>query len=270
MIGYLQHRQILVSTVTVLTAFLAGCNLSEDRAGQDTVTVLAAASTADALAEIAQLFERETHVEVEVSNGSSNGLAQQIIAGAPADVFLSANRQWATAIETEGLVTANVDLLANRMVLIVPKGNPAGIKVPEDLISARVGRVAIAGKNVPAGIYAEQALQNLKLFDHLENSKRLVRGSNVRVTLAYVEHAEADVGIVYATDALIAQDSVEVASQLDPLLYERIVYPAVMLQRASDQSGARRFFKFLRSSEARAIFERHGFTPLPSEQFAES
>ena len=208
--------------------------------------------------------KQNAHIAVQISTGPSNGLAQQILAGAPADVFLSASRQWATAITEAGLASETVELLTNRMVLIVPKGNPAGVQEPSDLASARVTRVAIAGENVPAGTYAEQALRNLKLLDLLQQSNKLARGSDVRVTLAYVERAEAEAGIVYATDARVSQQ-VEVVKELDPRSYDPVVYPVVLLKRIPERDAPRGFFDFLQSAKARAVFDHFGFTPLVSQ-----
>jgi molybdate transport system substrate-binding protein len=246
----------------LLVAVLAGCSDTERATTRETVTVLAAASTTDAIHQIARRFQQaHPGIRVDVSTGPSNGLAQQILAGAPADVFLSANQKWSDAIAQQGLAGRRVELLTNRMVLIVPQGNPAKVTDPSDLNSAEIQRVAIAGENVPAGIYAQQALQNLNLFESLRRSNKLARGSDVRITLAYVQRGEAEAGIVYATDARISQQA-EVVASLDPQTYDRVVYPAVLLQDAAEREAAHRFFQFLQSQEARDIFGQFGFTPL--------
>jgi molybdate transport system substrate-binding protein len=243
-------------------SWLVGCGTAQKTdAVPQKVTVLAAASTVDAIEEIATLFQEQTQIEVVISGGPSNGLAQQILAGAPADVFLSANKKWGDAVTEQGLAGETVDLLTNRMVLIVPRGNPAGIADVGDLTGSKVTHVAIAGEGVPAGIYAEQALRHLKLFDALSDSNKLARGSDVRITLTYVERGEAEAGIVYATDARIS-DQVAVIAELDPESYDPVVYPAVLLNSAADRPAARRFFQFLQSADAQAVFQRCGFTSL--------
>ena len=114
--------------LVALLAALAGCDSASQNAASETITVMAAASTTGVVEDVAALFERaNTGIEVVVNAGPSNGLAQQIIAGAPADVFLSANETWADAVAEEGLSAEAVGLLTNRIVLVVPKGNPAGV-----------------------------------------------------------------------------------------------------------------------------------------------
>jgi molybdate transport system substrate-binding protein len=231
------------------------------------VTVLVAASLADATQEVGDAFERlmkdQGRVKVTISSGPSNGLAQQIISGAPADLFASASTKWAAALVAEGLVAKQHDLLSNRLVLVVPRGNPAQISGPMDLLSERVQRIVIADANVPAGTYAQQALETLELFRPLEETGRVVRGSDVRVTLAYVERGEVEAGIVYATDAKIAEH-VEIVTELDPMSYESIIYPVVLLKDSEANAAAHEFFDFLQGPESTTIFEEHGFTVLPA------
>lgn len=256
---------ILLCALASSLAVFSGCDGAKETATREKVTILAAASTTNAIEAAAQLFENENDsIAVRISTGPSNGLARQIMAGAPADVFLSANKQWADAIVSEGLSDTTIELLTNRMVLIVPQGNPAAITGPNDLTHAKVSRVAVAGENVPAGIYAEQALRRLNLFDSLRESNKLARGSDVRVTLAYVERAEVEAGIVYATDARLSEQ-VEIVAVLDPRTHEAVVYPLVLLKMATDKPAARQFFEFLQSAAGLAVFEKYGFTPLTSQ-----
>ncbi len=225
----------------------------------ESVTILAAASTTEAVEAIAEQFS-STHPEYDlrISSGPSNGLAQQIIAGALADLFLSANEQWMQAIADRGLVSRTIDLLSNHMVLIVPSENPAGVLSPADLLSSQVRHVALAGEKVPAGIYAEQALAALGLLESLQKTDKLVRGSDVRAALVYVERAEADAGIVYATDA-VDSHRVKVITEFDPTTYDAVYYPLALLTPGADNPGARQCFEFFQSATARDVFLRHGF-----------
>ncbi|MBW3600239.1 MAG: molybdate ABC transporter substrate-binding protein [Planctomycetes bacterium] len=221
--------------------------------------VLAAASTTDAVKEVARLFEERRGVEVKVSTGPSSGLAQQIIAGAPADVFLSANEQWGRTIEEEGLAALSKPLLANRLVLVVPRGNPAGVASPADLRSEAVERIALAGEHVPAGIYADDALRALDLREELAAAGKIVRGHDVRVALTYVEQAEVEAGIVYSTDAK-RTDRVEAAYVFPPEAGDPIRYPALLINRKDASPAAAQFFEFLFSEHAAGVFQKHGFT----------
>ena len=141
----------------------------------------------------------------------------QISEGAPAQLFLSANEKWADFVKEKGLAQDTKVLLGNSLVIVVPQGNPAGVKQPKDLTNAQVKRIAVAGPTVPAGIYARQALKKLNIWDGLEENKKIISGENVRVTLTYVERGEAEAGIVYATDAHGSSKQVEVVYTFDPV-----------------------------------------------------
>lgn len=224
------------------------------------VVVLASASAADAVEAIAKEFSQTEGVPVRVSAGASNALARQVEAGIRADVFVSASEEWGAYLESKHRVRRRVDLLSNRLVLIVPSGNPASVHAPQDLLDGSVGFVALAGEGVPAGVYAEQALRAERLLDRLESSKRLVRGQDVRAALAYVERGEAQAGIVYATDAA-STPRVEVVWSFPAADHDPIVYPAMLLEGAS--GAGERFFEALRGTGARREFERRGFVVAP-------
>jgi molybdate transport system substrate-binding protein len=220
-----------------------------------------AASTTDAANKLAERFKVESGIEVKVNPGPSNSLATQILAGAPADLFLSASKQWSEKVIDEGQATADVELLTNRLVIVVPKGNPAGIQSPDDLANASVKNIALAGEAVPAGQYAEQALTKLGLYKKLNEQHRIVRGQDVRAALAFVERGEAEAGIVYATDAKVAP-KVEVAYEFDPSMHDEIVYVLVLLRAANENPAAKEFYDFLQSEDAETVFEEFGFARL--------
>jgi molybdate transport system substrate-binding protein len=141
------------------------------------------------------------------------------------------------------------------LVLVVPRGNPAGVHGPGDLARPEVRRVALAGERVPAGKYATQALRAAGVFDRLT----IARAQHVRAALTWVETGEAQAGVVYATDAR-ASGRAMVVHTFAPETHDPIVYPAVLLSRGE---AARRFYAFLAGDEARAILDRHGFVPAP-------
>jgi molybdate transport system substrate-binding protein len=259
----ISHTRCFVVSAVFL-ASIAGCS---ERAGPGpaggnqqgrAVVALIAASTKNAIEEIAAKFKAEQGVETAISPGPSNALAGQILAGGDADLLLSANAQWADAVEKAGHAGKRRDLLTNDLVLVVPKGNPAQVKSPADLTTERVKKVALAGEKVPAGMYADQALAALKLTEELAKQQKLVRGHDVRSTLAYVERGEVEAGIVYSTDAMISKE-VESVHSFDPKLHERIVYPVVLVKAAQERDGAKRFYDYLASPAAAEVFKRHGF-----------
>jgi molybdate transport system substrate-binding protein len=225
------------------------------------ITVYVAASTQDAVKAAAESFQRDTGVEVKISAAGSNTLANQIVNGAPAELFLSADEEWADFVKEKGFAAQTKQLLGNRLVLAVPQKNPAGVKTPEDLLSPKVERVALAGENVPAGIYAKQSLTALKLYDELVQDKKIVRGMDVRATLNLVELGEVAAAIVYKTDAMSAND-VETVYTFDDKSHEPIRYPLVLLKRGETNSAAQNFFDYLASNTAAKIFEKDGFSML--------
>jgi molybdate transport system substrate-binding protein len=228
---------------------------------REDLVVSAAASTKDLIEALAQKFSAKTGTEVKVNAGPSNGLANQIIAGAPVDLFLSANQQWADEVKTSGNAHEMARLLTNRLVIVVPADNPGGVTEPKDLLSDRVQKVALAGEKVPAGIYAGQALAKLGILDELEAAKKIVRGQDVRFTLSYVERAEAEAGIVYSSD-VAAATGVKIAHEFDASLHDEIVYVLVLLKHASDKPKAQELYQFLQSRNADSTYAEFGFSRL--------
>lgn len=229
-----------------------------DEAAPRTLIVSVAASTTEAMEALCAQFARQSGVEVKVNPGPSNGLATQILAGAPADLFLSASREWADQVDAAGRAVDRADLLTNRLVAVVPSGNPANVAAPADLATDAVQKIALAGENVPAGTYADQALMKLGLLPGLVDAGKIVRGQDVRSALGYVERGEAEAGIVYATDVRVAP-GVEEAFAFDPELHDEIVYVLVLVE---DGPAARELFEFLQSEPAEQTFAELGFVPL--------
>jgi molybdenum ABC transporter molybdate-binding protein len=181
-----------------------------------------------------------------------------IVEGAPVDLFLSASREWATKVEDEGLAENSKELLTNKLVLVVPKGNPAGVIEPKDLASDGVKKISLAGENVPAGKYADQALTKLGLLDKLMAAGKIARAQDVRGALNFVANGEAEAGIVYSTDLAAASD-VEMVHEFDPTLHDEIVYVVVLLKHGAENPAAKKFFDYLQSDDANGVYEKTGF-----------
>jgi molybdate transport system substrate-binding protein len=257
-------KLIHYETLLILTALgCLGCGGSPANSGGETVYCLAATSTRDALEDIRTAFQKETGVQVQLSTDDSSRLAVQIVQGAPADIFLSANQQWADHIKEKGLAGLVTPLLGNRLILIVPAANnPAGLATAADLGKPEVKRVAVAGPTVPAGIYARQALRSLGLWDKLERQQKIVTGDTVRVVLAYVERGEVEAGILYATDGQISS-KVKTVQEFPADTHDPIIYPLVLLKEGEKKGAARRFVEYLQSPAAGTVFRQHGFQFLP-------
>lgn len=225
------------------------------------VTIFAAASLKEALDEQARQFQNATGNKVIVSYGASNALAKQIEAGAPADVFISADLEWMDYLEQKQLVAANsrVNLLRNALVLIAPAASRATLRIaPGFGLAAALGSGKLAMANpdsVPAGKYGKGALEALDVWKSVE--KQVARAENVRAALTLVSRGEAPFGVVYRTDAL-ADKGVQIVDTFSAATHAPIVYPAAVLT-ASKSTSARSLLDYLRSAPARAVWERYGF-----------
>lgn len=240
-----------------------GCTEQAHTDSPAQVVILAAASTKDALQEMANaaVAASDVPLTIEISTGPSHALAQQILSGAPADIYVSANRRWAEQIADAGLSAKSIEWLGNALVLVVPEESQLRIERLDDLNLPAVQRIGIAGANVPAGIYAEEALKYHHLWENLTGSDKLIRGHDVRSTLAYVQRGEVDAAIVYSTDAMLT-DEVRVIERFDPASHEAIVYPLVRIRSRNTNPAADHLFEFLQSDEARKIAENYGFVSL--------
>lgn len=232
-------------------------------ASAEQVNVFAAASMKTALDEVAALFTETTGNEVVISYAGSNALAKQIIDGAPADIYISANTAWMDEVEGAGMIAedARRDILGNTLVLIA-HDDIAPIEIgPETDLKSMIGdgKLAMAlVDSVPAGQYGKAALESLGLWASVEGS--VAQADNVRAALALVALNEAPYGIVYATDAA-AEDRVHVAGTFPADSYPTVTYPAALLTGAADQAD-RDFFAALSDEAADAIFAENGFKVL--------
>jgi molybdate transport system substrate-binding protein len=248
--------------LVLLALLVGGCTRgAEAPATPAPVIAFVAASTKEAVSEVASGFTREHHAEVKINADDSSKLAVQIAESAPAHLYLSANEKWADFVAQKGLAEQTTPLLGNTLVIVTPRGNPAHVRSAADLATGSVKRLAVAGPTVPAGIYARQALRKLNVWDALEAGKRVVASENVRVTLTYVERGEVDAGIVYATDARISA-AVEVVYTFPADTHDPIRYPLVLLRAGAASPSACAFFDYLKSRAAKDVFAKHGFTLL--------
>jgi molybdate transport system substrate-binding protein len=243
---------LVISAFAVAAATLAAA---------ENVTVFAAASLNEAMDEQARQFERATGNKVIVSYAASNALAKQIDAGAPADLFISADLDWMDYVSQRGLVVPNarLDLLRNTLVLIAQSSSSTALRIAPnfDLAGALgTGRLAMANPDsVPAGRYGKNALEKLGIWGSVEG--KVARTENVRAALALVSRGEAPFGIVYRTDAM-ADKSVKIVDEFPVGSYPPILYPAAVLA-GGKSTAARALLDYLHSAPARAAWERFGF-----------
>ncbi|HEX3836190.1 MAG TPA: molybdate ABC transporter substrate-binding protein [Steroidobacteraceae bacterium] len=228
------------------------------------LVVLGASSLTDALNEIGPAYTAKTHQTVTLSYAASSALARQIEAGAPADVFMSADTDWMDYLQTRNLIDTKTrrNVVGNRLVLISPADSTVTIRITRHFPLAKLlgdGRLATGNPDsVPVGKYAKIALTNLGVWEAVQD--KIAAADNVRAALALVARGEAPLGIVYRTDALI-EKKVRIVADFPASSHGPITYPAATTARA--HAGAADFVKFLSSPTAQAIFAKYGFDSAP-------
>ncbi|PLX35984.1 MAG: molybdate ABC transporter substrate-binding protein [Hyphomicrobiales bacterium] len=224
--------------------------------------VFAASSMTNALTAIGERFTEETGVAVEFSFSATSKAARHIEAGAPVDVFVSADLAWMDVLQESGAVDKARTLVVagNTLVMVAPAEDSGGtLLLTADALAARLGegRLAVGDpSHVPVGRYAKEALSRLGLWDAV--SGRLVPAANARVALALVGRGEAPLGIVYRSDAA-AEPGVKIVAAFADASHTPIVYPAAAL---GGNPAADRFVAFLAGDEAQALFAKAGFASV--------
>ena len=221
------------------------------------LTVSAAVSLTEALEEAATAYRAAGGTAVVFNFGGSNTLARQIVNGAPADVFISADEAQMDVVERAEMVVAGTRaaIVTNSLVLVAGSRSP--VNAVTDLGAAEVRRIAIGDPAaVPAGVYARQYLERIGHWTRIE--PKMVPVPNVRAALTAVQNGSADAAFVYATDARIAP-ALRVVATIGGSQAPRIAYPGCVVKTTRQPVEAAKFLEFLRTPPARAIFERHGF-----------
>jgi len=225
------------------------------------LTVLAAASLRESLDEVVTQFPRSGGGKVVVAYAASSALAKQIENGAPADVFISADLDWMDYLEQRKWLRAGSrnNLLRNRLVLVAPAGSRVAVEIKRGFALDKLlgeGKMAMADPDsVPAGKYGKAALEKLGVWRSVE--RKVARGDSVRTALNFVARGEAPLGIVYETDA-VAEKRVAVVARFAAETHPAIIYPVAALA-GGKQAATPALLAYLKSREARAIFEKYGF-----------
>jgi molybdate transport system substrate-binding protein len=226
----------------------------------DSFTVFAAASLKDALDENVRAYRARTGDRIAVSYAASSALARQIEAGAPADVFVSADLDWMDYLEKRRLIKPGTrkNVLGNRLVLIAPRESRASVDIRPGFALAGLlgnGRLAMADPDaVPAGKYGKASLEALGVWKDVRS--KVAAAENVRAALVLVARGEAPLGIVYRTDA-VADPRVKIVGTFPESSHPPIVYPIAVT--AAGKPAAEAFLRWLSRPEAQAIFAKHGF-----------
>lgn len=241
-------RLLLITLMLSLSLASSAC------AGDIRLSV--AASMTDAFKELVTTYEdRVQDVNLLVNFASSGALAKQIAQGAPADIYVSANPKWMNYLVEQQIIPAGqVSTFAyNSLVFIGNEDAP--IKKLDDITQLK--RIAIGSpKSVPAGQYAQQALRTAGLYEKTQG--KLILSKDVRQALMYADRGETDGAFVYKTDALLAQEAV-ILLEVPQVLYNEVTYPIAPTKTGLESAQALAFLDFLKTAQARAILQKHGF-----------
>lgn len=256
MIG--RRKFIGLSLLGLLSACTVSVLGSED-SSTITLTISAASSLQDAIQEIGNLYSQQNpNIRLTYNFGSSGSLRHQIEQGAPVDVYISAAEQHMDALENQNFLLDNTrqNLLKNEVVLITAHNN-SDLDGFSNLTSKFVNNIAIgAPDSVPAGKYAKEVLDSLKLYQPLES--KLVFAKDVRQVLAYVETGNVEAGIVYSTDAQVS-DRVKIVATAPRDSHSPIVYPIAIAKDSKHPEAAQDFIQFISSHAAQNVFTEYGF-----------
>ncbi len=247
---------LLVLLILASAAYASG--QSEDSPVQ-TVIVFAAASTTDVMQTLADFYTDETGVPVVLNPASSGTLAKQLDQGAEADIYISASKKWMDFVVDEGYVQRSGPFAANRIVLIAPSGSDAGeveLGPDFDFLSSFEGRLSMGDpSHVPAGAYAQEALEFYGWFEGLEG--RILPAANVRAALSVVELDETERGIVYRTDAL-KTDKVKILGAFPEESHKPVSYYSALLKGCSEEGAG--FYDFIvNGDKTKEVLESFGF-----------
>lgn len=249
---------------------------SEEPEAREEVVVFAAASMTETLNQIKETYEKDHNVTLTFNFDSSGTLKTQIQEGADCDLFISAGQKQMNQLDitadkevnTEGLdfvaSDSRVNLLENKVVLVVPEGNPKGIKGFDDLAAKLAdGSVlmAMGNSDVPVGQYTQKILSYYKLDETaLANAGTITYGTNVKEVTTQVAEGSVDCGIVYCTDAFSAGLTVVDSATKD--MCGQVIYPAAVMKNAKHADAAKAFLEYLQSDAAMKVFENVGFSSV--------
>lgn len=250
------RKSILVAATAALVP-LAGCGGNGADSPERTLTVSAAASLTESFTEIGEAFEAENpDTTITFTFDSSGTLSQQILDGAPVDVFASADQGNLDKVSEADLIDGSGEVFArNQLVIITQPGNPEGIETLEDLVD--VGVVSLCAEEAPCGKFVAQALEVAGVTIDEGN---VTRGQNAKATLTAVSEGDAVAGVVYVTDALAAGAAVD-AVQIPEDQNVIAAYPIAMISKGNDADLAQSFIDFVLSSEGQAVLAEYGFGP---------
>lgn len=252
------YKNIVVKPILLGTVFtfINMCTAQLSYA-KESITVYAAASLVDAMNEITQLYEQKHSIQIKTSYAGSSTLAKQIAAGAPANLFISADEVWMNYLQQRHLISTRKNLLRNQLVLIAGSQQKFQVVMNPSFAPSTVihGKLCTGDtQSVPVGKYAKSALMQLGWWQQLK--PKLVETADTRAALKFVAYGECQAGIVYATDALMSKN-VYVVATFPKSTHQPIIYPVGIVKKDPNTVS---FYQFLSSQQAKIIFQRYGFS----------
>ncbi|MBE6053757.1 MAG: molybdate ABC transporter substrate-binding protein [Clostridium sartagoforme] len=262
----MKNKISLILAFCLIVFIIGGCsnkdliNTEGSNVKESTITIAAAASLKNCMDNklIPMFREKYPNVMIQATYDSSGKLQTQIEEGAEIDVFMSAATKQMNELNEKGLIEEGsiVELLENKIVLIVPKGNVKGIKSFDDMLKS--DKIAIGDpESVPAGQYSKELLENLRIWNKVYSKASL--GTNVTEVLNWVAEASADCGIVYSTDAT-SNDKVDMVIEAPEGSVSKVIYPIGIIKASNNKEVAKNFTDFLQSDEAAEVFKYYGFS----------
>ena len=241
------------------------------------LTVFAAASMTETMNQIAEMYKEVAPNVTLVYNFDSSGtLKTQIQEGAVCDLFISAAQKQMNQLDAskdaEGgnvdgldfvLQGSRINLVENKVVLVVPEGNPAGVTSYEDVATDKVKLIALGNSDVPVGQYSEEIFTSMGVWDQLNADQKITFGTNVKEVTSQVAAGAVDCGVIYATDAasaIAAGDKMEVVAEAPAGSHKQVIYPAAVLNISQHQEEAQAFLDYLQTDACTQVFESVGFS----------
>lgn len=254
---FMNFKALMVGFLMSAILLLSSCSLG--RVERDGLLIFAAASLGHVIPDLISEFKDHSNVDVLVSYGGSQALAQQISSGAPADLFISAgSKPIEFLVKRNVLATTPTDLLTNKLVLVLRPVDHNPFYSLDELQKQSIERIAIADPDLaPAGAYALESLKTLGMAESL--APKIIYGQDVRSTVTFVESGNADVAFAYITDVMFVQ-GLQVLDIIPTESYSKILYQIAIMKKSSNQTNAERFIAFLKDTKASKIFEQNGFS----------
>ncbi len=257
----MRFRSAFILLIAALL-FYSGCNYGGSNSLEnETLTVSAAVSLKDAFTEIGAVYKSKTGKSVIFNFGASGTLQKQIETGAPVDVFASAGGRQMDELAAKDLIDADSrkDFARNSLVLIAAKNHGDTIFGFEIITKPQIEKIAVGNpKTVPAGQYADELFEKMNLKKDLQT--KLIFAENVRQVLDYVSRGEVNLGIVYKTDASVANDKIDIVAVAPEDSHSPILYPIAILKDSRNKQPAREFLDFVLSAEGQKILQKYGFS----------